>query len=163
MHIVEPTLHPLSPTASYTPTTSHTLPQAQFFLSALNIKKMIIVQPSIYGNDNSCTLSALRTLGPKQGRAVIQFDPSTTSREQLEEWHALGIRGVRLNFKSVGAKPTRKELEATMQEYADAVRELGWCLELYISLEDLGMLDPEFVDGLGVRIIIVSNCLSYPA
>lgn len=154
MHVVEPSKFPLDASAQYTPS-AHTLPQAQTFLSHLGIHKMIIVQPSIYGNDNACTLSGLRTLGPKNGRAVIQFDPDGTSRQQLQEWHDIGVRGVRINFKSVGAEPTAEELEGTLRKYADAVREFGWPLELYIALENVPLLEP-FVNGLGLKIIVVS-------
>ncbi|CZT24417.1 related to TIM barrel metal-dependent hydrolase [Ramularia collo-cygni] len=152
MHVVEPDKFPLDAAAKYTPK-AHTLAQASTFLNQLGIKNMVIVQPSIYGNDNSCTLDGLKNLGPKHGRAVIQFDPAVTSKQQLQEWHEMGVRGVRINFKSVGAEPTAAELESTLREYADAVRSFGWPLELYIALENVPMLE-SFVDGLGVKIIV---------
>lgn len=153
MHVVEPDKFPLDKAATYQPS-AHTLEQANAFLGGLGIEKMVIVQPSIYGNDDSCTLDGLKRLGPKKGRAVIQFDPSLTSKAQLQEWYDLGVRGVRLNLKSVGASPSQEELEAMMHSYADAVRPFGWPLELYIALEDVPKLE-KIVPALdGTKIII---------
>ena len=74
MHVVDPRVFPLSKDAQYQPS-PHTLDDAHAFLNQLGIEKMVIVQPSIYGNDNSCTLDGLRRLGTTHGRAVVQFDP----------------------------------------------------------------------------------------
>ena len=150
MHVVDPHTFPLDSKAKYKPTTAHTLEDATTYLTnELGIHNMVIVQPSIYGNDNSCTLSALRQLGAKNGRAVIQFDPDPdfTSRTQLQEWHDLGVRGVRLNFKSVGVTPTKTQLLEDLTKYANAVREFNWALELYIGLENVGLLEEALISA----------------
>ncbi|KAK1071788.1 hypothetical protein LTR74_003160 [Friedmanniomyces endolithicus] len=153
MHVVDPRAFPLSKDAQYQPS-PHTLDDAHAFLDQLGIQKMVIVQPSIYGNDNACTIDGLRRLGSKNGRAVIQFDPESTSREQLLEWHDLGVRGVRLNFKSVGGEVEQGSLTASMRRYADAVRELGWVLELYTALEDVPLLENAMAEELGVKVCV---------
>lgn len=153
MHVVDPRTFPLSKDAQYQPS-PHTLDDAHAFLNQLGIDKMVIVQPSIYGNDNACTIDGLRGLGLEHGRAVIQFDPATTSRKQLQEWHELGVRGVRLNFKSVGGNVEQASLTASMREYANAVRRLGWVLELYIALEDVPLLEQAMADDLGVKVCV---------
>ena len=153
MHVVDPEKFPLSKDAQYQPS-PHTIEGAQEFLSGLGVSKMVIVQPSIYGNDNSCTLDGLKRLGPKNGRAVIQFDPDVTSIKQLEEWHSLGVRGVRLNFKSVGAKLEGTSLAAILNRYANAVRPLNWVMELYIAMDDLPLLEPIVPDLGDVKICI---------
>ena len=153
MHVVDPRQFPLAKDAKYQPS-PHTIDDARKFLSQLGISKMVIVQPSIYGNDNSCTLEGLRQLGPSNGRAVIQFDPETTSNEQLQKWHSLGVRGVRLNFKSVGAKRDETTLKSSLQKYAEAVRGLGWVVELYIAMEDLPLLSSAVRDLRSVKLCI---------
>lgn len=140
MHVVDPGTFPLDKAAQYTPS-PHTLDEAKSFLGRLGIEKMVIVQPSIYADDNACTLDGLRQLGTTNGRAVKQFDPSATSQLQLQEWHDLGVRGVRLNFKSVGATPSGEELKQALRAYADVVRPFGCPLELYISLENVPLVD----------------------
>jgi predicted TIM-barrel fold metal-dependent hydrolase len=147
MHVVDPGKFPLSKAALYKPS-PHTIDDAKKFLSGLGIENMVIVQPSIYGNDNSCTLNGLKQLGLKHGRAVIQFDADTTSHEQLQEWHALGVRGVRLNFKSVGAKLEGTSLAVMLHKYAEAIKPLNWVMELYIEMEDIPLLEP-IVPDLG--------------
>lgn len=154
MHIVDLDRFPAASKGQYTPS-SHTMSDARSFFSPLGIEKMVIVQPSFYGNDNSCTLDGLKQLGPSNGRAVVQFDPETTSKQQLKEWHDLGVRGVRLNFKSVGAKLEAESLAAALHKYADAVRDLAWVLEIYIAMEDIPLLEPIVSDlGDGVKICI---------
>lgn len=153
MHVVDPRTFPLSKDAQYQPS-PHTLEDAHAFLDQLGIDKMVIVQPSIYGNDNSCTLDGLRRLGLKHGRAVIQFDPANTSKEQLLEWHELGVRGARLNFKSVGGKVEQSSLATSMRTYADAVGDLGWVLELYIALEDIPLLERVVPELDGVKVCV---------
>lgn len=153
MHVVDPRAFPLDKSAAYQPS-PHTLSDAQTFLNHLGIKKMVIVQPSIYANDNACTLDGLRRLGSGNGRAVVQFDPDVTSREELREWHGLGVRGVRLNFKSVGAKIEEAGLRESLRKYADAVKELRWVLELYIALDDVPVLESAVVGIEGAKICI---------
>lgn len=160
MHCVDPTKFPLSKDAKYTPS-PHTIQQARDFLSKLGIEKMVIVQPSIYGNDNACTLAGLKQLGPENGRAVIQFDPDETSQEQLKEWHQLGVRGVRLNFKSVGAKVEGDGLALQLRKYSEAVRSFGWVLELYIALEDIPLLEA-IVPELGDDVKICIDHIGHP-
>ncbi|KAK0835733.1 hypothetical protein LTR73_000232 [Friedmanniomyces endolithicus] len=153
MHVVDPHGFPLSEDAQYQPS-PHTFDDAHAFLNQLGIRNMVIVQPSIYGNDNACTMDGLRRLGPEKGRAVVQFDPETTSLEQLQEWHDLGVRGVRLNFKSVGGEVEQAALTASMRRYADAVRGLGWVLELYIALEDVPLLEKAMAEELRVKVCV---------
>ncbi|KAK3672439.1 hypothetical protein LTR78_007746 [Recurvomyces mirabilis] len=153
MHVVDPRVFPLDKSASYQ-ASPHTLNDAYNFLDQLGIEKMVIVQPSIYGNDNSCTLDGLRRLGPEHGRAVIQFDPDNTSRKQLREWHNLGVRGVRLNFKSVGGEIEEGRLRESMMKYAAAVFGYNWALELYIALEDIPILERVMPSLPGMKICI---------
>jgi polyphosphate glucokinase len=63
--------------------------------NALHLSRVVIVQPSVYGADNSCTLEGIRRLGPERGRGVAVIDAKTTDTE-LKEMHAAGIRGVRV-------------------------------------------------------------------
>lgn len=162
MHVVDPTRFPLASNAQYQPS-SHTIDQAKSFLSKLGISKMVIVQPSIYGNDNSCTLEGLNNLGVNNGRAIIQFDPDLTSREQLKEWHDRGVRGVRLNFKSVGAKLESTSLTVEMRKYADAIpRDWNWILELYVAMDDLPLLEP-IIQDLNSNIKICIDHYAHPS
>lgn len=152
MHVVDPDNYPLAADAQYTPT-PHTLSHAMSFYSTIGINSMVFVQPSIYGNDNSCMLDALRSIGPQRGRAVVTFDPSTVPSKTLREWHAIGVRGVRLNLQSVGQEMDAAELATALQQYAKAIRPLHWVLQLYVPLKMATSLEG-IVPDLGVRVCL---------
>ena len=149
MHVLDPRF-PLDASAVYKPSHFHTSQDATAFERDMaGLDGVVIVQPSIYGHDNACTLSALQALGgPDRARAVVSFNPATTPTETLQEWHRQGVRGVRLNLQSGGAAPpATPALEATLRQYAAAVRPLGWVLQIYASLPTIAKLEPLLSDG----------------
>ncbi|KAL1636406.1 hypothetical protein SLS58_009825 [Diplodia intermedia] len=155
MHVTDPR-YPLAPTAAYTPPL-HTLSSALALTDGgYTIRNLVLVQPSIYGADNSCLLSALRQLGPRHGRAVVGIDTAATSTPPaalMHEWHALGVRGVRLNLKSVGAAPDADRLRADVAAHAAAIPAAlrdSWVLQVYCSLDAVPLLERVVVgDGDG--------------
>ncbi|KAG9539931.1 amidohydrolase 2, partial [Aureobasidium melanogenum] len=151
MHVTDPN-YPLALGAAYVPSL-HTLTDVQNFEGTIGIRNTVFVQPSIYGNDNSCLLDALRVAGPSHGRGVVGIDPDMLDVAQLQEWHMLGVRGVRLNLKSNNATYTEDSLTEMLQKYANAIRGFGWVLELYIGMEAMPILE-EIVPSLGVRMSI---------
>ena len=151
MHVTDPT-YPLAEGAAYVPGL-HTLTDVHNFEKTIGIRDTVFVQPSIYGDDNSCLIDALRVVGPSHGRGVVAINPDTIKITQLQEWHKLGVRGVRLNLKSNDATYTEDSLATMLQKYADAIRDLNWVLELYIGMEAMPILE-KIVPGLGVRISI---------
>jgi len=90
----------------------------------------VIVQPSLYGTDNRCTLAALGSYG-SQARAVVVIDDEISSGT-LSEWHRLGARGVRFNQIQKGAT-TMEMLRATSARIAD----LGWHVQLHMRAEEI--------------------------
>ncbi|GIK04889.1 hypothetical protein Aspvir_008987 [Aspergillus viridinutans] len=152
MHVVEPSRYPVSLGAAYIPS-SHTLEEALAFESTLGIENVVLVQPSIYGTDNSCLLEALERIGPSHGRGVVVIDPATTCPTTLSTWHTLGVRGVRVNLKSVGKVLSESELAETLLQHAEPIRPLGWMIQLYLPLHMMPMLE-RIVPSLGVKICI---------
>ncbi len=161
VHDINPS-YPTIPTAAYKPSRSQSYGQAAWMTAF----RPVYIQPSIYGTDNACQLSALES---KQGRkstadarAVVAFDPRDTDRDALNEWHRLGVRGVRINLKSGGARPSPTELRRLLGRYAEVVRPLetedsrsleNWALQLYVDLETTGVLE-ELVPKLGVKVVL---------
>ncbi|PVH95465.1 amidohydrolase 2 [Periconia macrospinosa] len=117
------------------------------------MRSIVIIQPSIYGNDNTLLINALTKLGTRQGRGVVGFDANTTSLETLQAWHNLGVRGVRLNIKSNNVKLTEAQLQAQVKQYAKIIKPLNWVLEVYIGMDDMPKLEPIVAD-LGVTLSI---------
>jgi predicted TIM-barrel fold metal-dependent hydrolase len=98
---------------------------------ALGLERVVVVQPSVYGTDNKCTVDALREIGPL-GRGIAQIDASTTDA-MLQELHKTGIRGVRLNPKSAGLRDVAA-LRTLIKNTALRIAPLGWHLQIYAEL-----------------------------
>jgi predicted TIM-barrel fold metal-dependent hydrolase len=71
------------------------------FLKTLRLDRVIVVQATPYGTDNSCVMGSLRDLGGS-ARGVAIIDEKTTDAS-LDEMHRAGIRGIRLNIGNLGA------------------------------------------------------------
>ncbi|KAH7323053.1 putative TIM barrel metal-dependent hydrolase [Stachybotrys elegans] len=154
MHIIDPVRFPLSADALYTPS-PYTLSQCRLFESSVSLDNIVIVQPSIYGNDNSCLLEALRELGPNRARGVVSFEPRSVSLSTLEEWHALGVRGVRVNFSSVGKTLDAEELGDLLESYAvDVCQMEGWVLQVYMPMAMMTLLEQIVPRLKGVRVCV---------
>lgn len=152
MHIIEPAVFPLACDARYQPS-SFTLHDAEDFHQRSGIHSMVIVQPSIYGTDNSCLLSALRKAGPSRARGVVVCDATKISQEQLFSWHRLGVRGVRINLESVNGKPDIGAFLEQLQQTADLIRPLNWVLDLYVPMSILPSLESALL-ALDVKVCL---------
>jgi len=104
---------------------------------ALHIERVVIVHPSPYGADNSCTLDAVRKLG-NRARGVAVID-DTTSAGMLAEMHAAGIRGVGVNLESYGESDPAVAVRQ-LQRAAERVAPLGWHVQTYTNLAILAAL-----------------------
>jgi predicted TIM-barrel fold metal-dependent hydrolase len=152
MHVVDPVKYPLAKDAQYVPK-QHLLSEALKFESTVRIRNIVLVQPSIYDYDNSCMLDALRLLGPQRARAVVAFDPNTTTLSTLQEWHSIGVRGVRVNLHSVGKMMDTSQLDIILHQYSDMIRPLNWVLQLHVSIATTTALE-KIVPQLGVRVCL---------
>ena len=141
MHVTDPARFPVSSNAAYQPH-SATLDQALNNARRLGLPSLVFVQPSTYGTDNSCLLDGLKQLGPQRARGVVVCDPDATSDAMLDEWHARGVRGVRLNLKSVGREMSTEELQQMVQQYVELIKGRHWAVQLYADLQSLPALLP---------------------
>jgi len=98
---------------------------------ALHTSRVVIVQPSVYGADNACTLDAIRQLGAN-ARGVAVIDDKTTDAA-LDEMGRSGIRGIRLNLETGGQTDPavgRQRLQAAIAR----VKGRGWHIQIYTRL-----------------------------
>ena len=150
MHVVDPKRYPLAPGAIYVPST-HSVWDAVSFENTVSMKNIVLVQPSIYGNDNSAMLDAMKALGPERSRGVVVFDESTIETSTLREWHELGVRGVRLNLASTSQSPDIGAFRNTIERYAELVKPFGWMVQIYMSMDLLPELEST-IKASGVRV-----------
>src|SRR5438876_530096 len=96
----DPAKFPFAEKRVYTPP-SATVEELLALQRDLHLDRVVVVQPSVYGTDNACTVDAVRRMGPR-ARGVAVIDQSI-SRAALAEMAEAGIRGVRLNLETNSA------------------------------------------------------------
>lgn len=120
---------PYTPGRSYTPPDA-SIAQYELLADTLGFSRAVIVQPSVYGLDNSRTLSFLqRSRIP--ARAVLVLDPNVSETE-LAELHQLGVRGVRINLVFAAGLAM-----AMAADLADKIRDLGWHLQFLADVSQI--------------------------
>src|ERR1700674_2206894 len=67
---------------------------------SLQIQRVVIVTPSVYGTDNSATLYGMKARGA-DARGVAVIDDKTTEAD-LDAMGRAGVRGIRLNLATGG-------------------------------------------------------------
>jgi 2-pyrone-4,6-dicarboxylate lactonase len=130
----------------YTPPDS-TLDDYLGLLKVLGVERAVIVQPSVYGSDNSATEDGIRRMDGK-GRGVAVVDPAI-GQDELARLHQAGFRGVRFNLIHTGGSTSLDRLE----DLAGLVAPLGWHVQIYLR----GRLLPEISDrlkALPVQVVI---------
>ncbi len=94
------------------------------------IRHLVLVQPSVYGTDNSLMLQMLRRQSGRH-RGVAVVDAATTPAD-LQAMHEAGVRGVRFNLVSPVGNG-----EAALDALAPLLRALGWHVQWYVRANDL--------------------------
>lgn len=108
----------------------------------LHMDRVVIVNPSVYGADNSCTLDAVKQLGPR-ARAIAVINDKT-SAGQLDEMEHAGVRGIRLNFENFGQ--TNPDLARNAFESAvERVVSRKWHIQIYTRLPVIEGLHKEII------------------
>lgn len=119
---------PMAPDRTYTPELA-SIGEIRRLHRSLGIDRAIIVQPTIYGTENACTIDAVRQLGAHaRGIAVVDED---TPQAALAAMDDAGVRGLRINLETVGLTDpaiARRRFELA----AEQVRHRrGWHIQVY--------------------------------
>lgn len=119
--------YPMQASRSYTPPCEARVEQLLQSHAGPGLSRVVVVQPSIYGTDNRCTLDAVAKLGEDRSCAVVLVDPSATV-SQLNALAQRGARGVRLNLAGFGenAGLARDMLKRSIEQAAS----VDWHLQL---------------------------------
>ena len=112
----------------------------------LGIHRNVVVTPSTYGTDNSCTLDALRRFG-NDARGVAVVDTSVT-KQQLAGMHDAGVRAIRFNLSYPGA--TTVDMLVPL---ASRIAPFGWHIELVVQGAKLPSLETT-LSGLPCPLVI---------
>ena len=123
MHIYD-SRFPVAPNAKLRPPDA-TVDAYRLFQKRIGTTRNVVVTPSTYGTDNSCTLDAMAKLGAS-ARGVAVVDTSVTDAE-LKRLNDLGIRGVRFNLVQSGA--TTIDM---LEPLSKRVNDLGWHVQIHM-------------------------------
>jgi 2-pyrone-4,6-dicarboxylate lactonase len=139
--------YPLLPDTHFVPCETP-WPSYAGMLQSIGCERAVLVQPSVYGTDNSCIEHALSAAGDIALRAVAVVAPDVADAE-LERLHGLGFRGVRINLASA-TKGLRLE---DARALADRIRHLGWHLQFFVNLHEQPEIG-ELLAQLPVPVVI---------
>jgi predicted TIM-barrel fold metal-dependent hydrolase len=150
-HILGPaTRYPYVEDREYTPPDA--LPSAcRHLFETLGIQRAVLIQPSVYGEDNSCMVDAAPQLGVPARMIVVL--PFSTPDKELQRLHDAGTRGVRFILAHIGGLPL-----SDIERFSARVEDMGWHLQFLlrpanlIELESrLAKLPTDFVvDHIGL-------------
>ena len=122
--------YPFSPARGYTPPAATLETYLNLHRTLGGIDRAVLTQPSVYGTDNACMLDAVDKMNGKF-LAIIAVDAGVTD-QQLEQYHARGARGVRVNLVDKGGNPFDGPKD--VQKFTHRIKDMGWHLEVLINV-----------------------------
>jgi predicted TIM-barrel fold metal-dependent hydrolase len=142
LHVFDPERFPYSPARRYTPPAA-TVADLRKFHAEIGVPRTVFVQPSIYATDNRCLLDGLKQLG-NDARGIAVID-RTFSAQQLDDFAAAGVRGVRINLETGKGR----DLDAAARLFCDTVEQIegrGWAIQLWTALPVIAGLAPRLME-----------------
>ena len=142
VHVYEPKRFPYWEGRSYTPEPA-TLAELRQILQTLKLERVVVVQATSYGTDNTCVVASIRELG-NRARGVAIIDEKTPEAS-LDEMHRAGVRSVRLtlnNLATTDPAAARQRLKMTI----DRLRtRKNWSLQLSTNAATYEILREELI------------------
>ena len=120
---------PSAPSALFTPPDAW-IEDYKAVQARLGLERVVVVQPTTYGLDNTAQLEAMAALGAA-ARGVMVVDTSVSEAE-LERLTALGVRGARFFMLPGGAVPWD-----ILEEVAARIHPFGWHVQLQMNGREL--------------------------
>jgi predicted TIM-barrel fold metal-dependent hydrolase len=142
--------HPYWQGRTYTPEPA-TVAELKQLMRAIGFDRVVVVQASTYGTDNSCVVDSIRELG-SGARGVAVIDEKTTEAS-LDEMHRGGIRGIRLSLGNQGGTDpaaARKRLRAAAERMKNRK---GWSMLISGSPATFEVVRDELA-GVTVPIVV---------
>ena len=118
--------YPLVAHRSYTPPRC-TLTDYRRVCDALGIARVVEVNASTYGQDNSVTLDSIAALGLQRARGVAGLAADAPT-EEVARLHAAGMRGARLSTQVRGYGGTE-----LLEAVGRLVQPFGWHVQLHVE------------------------------
>lgn len=146
----DPKRHPFWEGRTYTPEPA-TVPELEQVMRALGLDRVVVVQASTYGTDNSIVVDSIRELG-SGARGVAVIDDKTTEAS-LDEMHRGGVRGIRLSLGNQGATDPAAAKQRVKSASDRMKNRKGWSVLISGSPETWEALRVELAE-VSVPIVI---------
>ena len=145
-HIIgDPARYPLTAAYTYEPPRA-SLAEYLALLDRLELQYGVLVQPSVYGFDNTCMLDALDAARDRLFGIAVPA-PDVTPQD-LVRMHERGVRGVRCNLIQPGGLAPER-----IASWGSLLRELGWHVEVQLHVDRVRDLR-SFVAHFGAPVVI---------
>lgn len=158
-HVIGPKArYPLVSPRAYTPMDAPTA-ALEAMLASVGVERVVLVQTSIFGTDNSCMLDAVAALG-ERARAVA-VPPADADGASLDQMDRAGVRGVRVNLWTLGLddpEEARRQLGVAVSQCARN----GWHLQLFAAPATIVALEADLA-ALPVPVVFDHFGLISPA
>jgi predicted TIM-barrel fold metal-dependent hydrolase len=129
-HVLDVRRFPFASSRTYTPE-SASVSEMRALHRSLHTERVVTVQPSVYGTDNSCMLDGIKQLG-SAARGVVVIDDDTTA-SALDAMAHVGVRGIRLNLETTG----QADPAVARQRFQTAVQQIkgrDWHIQIFTRL-----------------------------
>jgi predicted TIM-barrel fold metal-dependent hydrolase len=150
IHVIGPQAkYPMAADRVYTPPECG-VPQLRAHLKQLNLSRVVLIQPSFYGTDNTFQLLSAKEIG-NSARVVIVIDEKTTDKE-IANMVKMGARGVRMNLSTGGIfdpDVARKQ----MLTLANRVKDFKLHIQVYSSAKVIAALS-DTIQNLPVPVVL---------
>ena len=143
-HVFGPTKrYPYSSDLRYAPPVAP-LSEYRTLAHRLGIERMVFVQPSAYGSDNSCLLDAMTEI-EAPCRGIVDVDEGISDAE-ISRMQARGVCGVRINVSPVKTPETgfADKLRPRIERWTARCAEIGWQIDFLLP----GWLTHELMGNL---------------
>ncbi|RAI44333.1 amidohydrolase family protein [Rhodoplanes roseus] len=138
VHVFDPR-RPFAAERTYTPGPA-TVADLTAFLRGLSLTRAVLVQPSVYGDDNRALVDALQALGPATARGVAVIDPDRVTDDGLRELARAGVTGVRVNLHTRGEDREKAAVDAVARTVR-RVAPFDMAVQIYTELALVAALE----------------------
>ena len=135
VHVFDPVRYPYVTPRRFTPGVA-AIRELKGHISKLGLSHVVLVQPSVYGDNNACLLDAMNELSGKAGGVVVVSN--ATSPREVEEMHQMGVRGARLNLVVNNEHNPKVAIQRIME--IDSIIPQAWHIQLHVTINTLGIL-----------------------
>jgi predicted TIM-barrel fold metal-dependent hydrolase len=140
----DPQRFPFAAARAYTPEQA-SIAEMRALHRALRTERVVIVHPSVYGPDNSCTLDGMKQLGSNV-RGIAVIDEKTTEAA-LDEMDRAGMRGIRVNLETSGQSDPAVARQVFQEAVDRMKRRSKWHIQIYTRLSVIEAIKEQVMDA----------------